>query len=58
MAAKKKSAKRPPRQVFIKIAGINNVVCQVSTRRKDLHVVCDDERIVGPYVLAERMRER
>lgn len=58
MAAKKKAAqKRPPRQVWLCVDETDSAYA-FTTRKRAEGARCEDERVVGPYVLAERVRER
>lgn len=63
MATKKKvtRTKRAPRQVWLVVsdAARDVIPASATTRKRALELVEDDgERVVGPYVLAERVRER
>lgn len=58
-----KKTKVPPRQVWIVIRddepGRTVIPASATTRTEALRLVDEDgERVVGPYVLAERKRER
>lgn len=70
-AAKKPRAKRPPRKVWHVMAYDGTLCGYFTTRRKAVEECSDWERIriarhptwgphrvVGPYILAERVRER
>lgn len=60
MATRK--TKRPPRQVWIVVRdhGDTSIIpATATTRQRATDLIEDDcERVVGPYVLAERVRER
>lgn len=56
MAAAKKP-KRPPRQVWINFREGTHIEA-FSTKKKATVEKWADERTVGPYILAERVRER
>lgn len=70
MATKKKATtdkttttKRPPRQVWIVVndsdPGRTIIPAAATSRAQAIELVeDDDERVVGPYVLAERVGER
>jgi len=65
MATTKKRAKRPPRQVWLVVNARGTAYGPHATKREasedcaELRGISDDgERVVGPYVLAERVRER
>jgi hypothetical protein len=62
MAAKKKTtaAKRPPRQVWLVVGRDGRPLDLNYARRRDAEhwERAGDYRVVGPYVLAERARER
>jgi hypothetical protein len=61
MAAKKKSAKSNPAQVWIVVnvdaPGRTIIPASATSRRQAIDLVEDEnEKVVGPYVLAERKR--
>lgn len=67
MAAKKTTApkfkklkeKRPPRQVFVLYDPLTACVTGTFPKKKDALDEClSDERVAGPYVLAERVGQR
>jgi hypothetical protein len=59
----KKTTKRPPRQIWIAIDGVTGRYVAVgatkrATENSEAVSSSSSARVVGPYVLAERARER